>query len=76
MAAVVAVVIGFVAPSDWRAAWMPVGLAGCMILAFVVQLFGGRAEGFLQRTALSILGAMVVMGAIGLILSLASLLAA
>ena len=32
-AAVISVVIGIVAPEDWRAAWMPVGLAGCLILA-------------------------------------------
>ena len=47
-AAVIAVVIGFVAPPDWRAAWMPVGLAGCIVLAFVVQFAYGHAEGFLR----------------------------
>lgn len=72
-AVVIAVAIGSFAPSDWRAAWMPVGLAGCVILAFVIQLTGGRAEGFLRRVAASVLGALVVMGLIGLGLGLATL---
>lgn len=75
-AAVLAIVIGLVAPPDWRAAWMPVGLAFCLILAFVLQLVSGHAEGFLRRVAASILGALVVMGMIGLGLGLASLFAA
>ena len=75
-AAVITIVIGFVAPSDWRAAWMPVGLAGCIVLAFVVQLAFGHAEGFLRRVAASALGAMVVMGLIGLGLGLASMFSA
>lgn len=75
-AAVIAVVIGFVAPPDWRAAWMPVGLAGCIVLAFVVQFAYGHAEGFLRRVAASALGAMGVMGLIGLGLGLASMFSA
>ncbi|WP_288785766.1 hypothetical protein [uncultured Microbacterium sp.] len=75
-AAVIAVVIGFVAPPDWRAAWMPVGLAGCIVLAFVVQFAYGHAEGFLRRVAASALGAMAVMGLIGLGLGLASMFSA
>jgi len=74
-AAVIAITIGLVAPSDWRAAWMSVGLAGCLILAFVVQLLYGHAEGFLRRVAASVLGALLVMGLIGLGLGLASLFA-
>ena len=73
---VIAVVIGFVAPPDWRAAWMPVGLAGCIVLAFVVQFAYGHAEGFLRRVAASALGAMAVMGLIGLGLGLASMFSA
>lgn len=72
-AAVVAVAIGIVAPPDQRAAWMPVGFAGCVCLAFVVQLGVGHAEGFIRRVAASVLGALVVMGMIGLGLGLASL---
>lgn len=71
--AVAAVAIGLVAPSEWRAAWMPVGLAGCLVLAFAIQLAHGHADGFLRRVAASVLGAMVVMGLIGLGLGLATL---
>lgn len=74
-AAVIAVVIGLAAPSEWRAAWMPVGLAGCVLLAFAVQLFVGQADGFLRRVAASVLGSMLVMALVGLGLGLASLFA-
>jgi len=73
--AVIAIAIGLAAPPDWRAAWMPVGLAACLILAFILQLAYGHAEGFLRRVAASILGALIVMGLIGLGLGLASLFA-
>lgn len=75
VAAVVTVVIGVVAPSNARAAWMPAGLALCIVLSFGIQLAYGHAEGFLRRVAASVLGAMLVMGLIGLGLSLASLFA-
>ena len=52
---------------------MPVGLAGCLILAFAVQLGVGHAEGFLRRVAASVLGALVVMGLFGLGMGLISL---
>ena len=72
-AAVVAVGIGIVAPPDQRAAWMPVGFAACVVLAFAVQLGVGHAEGFIRRVSASVLGALLVMGMIGLGLGLASL---
>ncbi len=75
VAAVVAVSIGLVVPEQSRAEWMPVGLAGCLILAFVIQLVDGHAAGFVQRVAASVVGALVVMGLIGLGLGLASLFA-
>ena len=72
---VIAIVIGVVAPGEWRAAWMPVGMAACLILAFVVQLVQGHSQGFVRRVALSTLGAFVVMGLIGLGLGLSSMFA-
>lgn len=73
LAAVVAIAIGAIAPPDWRAAWMPVGMAGCIIVAFAVQLALGRPHGFIERVAASVLGALVVMGLIGLGLGLATM---
>jgi len=75
-AAVIAIAIGVIAPPDWRAAWMPVDLAFCVVLAFIIQLVYGHAEGFIRRVAASVLGALVVMGLIGLGLGLASLFSA
>lgn len=71
--AVFAVAIGLLVPSDARGAWMPIGLAACILMAFVVQLRSGHPERFLYRVSASVLGALVVMGLVGLGLGLASL---
>lgn len=73
VAVVVALVIGVLASPPTRVAWMPLGFAGCMVLAFVVQLSGGRSDGFIQRVAASVLGALLAMGLVGLGFGLASM---
>ena len=73
VAAVLGVSIGLFVPAEWRAAWLVVGLGGCLILAFSVQLAYGRSQGYIQRVAMSILGALVVMGVISLGFGLAAL---
>jgi len=50
-----------------------VGLGGCLVAAFAIQLWSGRSQGFTQRVAASVLGAMVVMGIISLGFGLAAL---
>jgi len=75
VAAVVGLAVAIFAPAQWRAAWMPVGMGGCLILAFAIQLAHGHAQGFIQRVAASVLGALVVLGVIGIALALASLFA-
>jgi len=75
IAAVVAVLIGILAPPDWRAAWMGVGMGLIIPIAFAVQLWPGRSQGFIRRMALSVLGALLVMGLIGVGLGLATLFA-
>jgi hypothetical protein len=75
-AAVIAVAIGIWSPPDWRAAWMTVGLGGCLVLAFAVQLAGGQARGFTERMAASILGVLLVMGVIALGFGLATIVPA
>lgn len=62
--ALAAIAIGVFVPTDWRAAWLTVGLGGCLILAFVIQLVHGRSKGFIDRVAGSILGALLAMGLI------------
>jgi hypothetical protein len=73
LAAVIAIVIGIFATPDWRAAWLGVGLGGCLIVAFATQLWSGRSQGFTERVAASVLGAALVMGVISLGFGLASL---
>lgn len=75
LAAVAAVLVGLLAPPDSRAVWMPVALGGCLIAAFGVQLALGRSRGFIERVAASVLGALLVMGFIGIGFGLSSLVA-
>lgn len=72
-AAVVALAVGLIAPSDWRAAWMAVGLGVCILASFIVHLWFGRSQGFIERVAASILGSLLVMGLIGVGFGLATL---
>ncbi|MFV0373252.1 hypothetical protein [Microbacterium sp.] len=72
-AAVVALVVGVIAPPAWRSVWMLVGLGGCVLLAFGVQLWHANPRGFILRVAASLLGALAVMGLIGIGFGLSSL---
>lgn len=72
-AAVAAVLVGILAPIDERAMWMPVALGGCLIVAFGIQLALGRSRGFIERVAVSVLGALFVMGFIGIGFTLSAL---
>ncbi|QIG39989.1 hypothetical protein G5T42_11255 [Microbacterium sp. 4R-513] len=72
-AAVIGLAVGLFVPAEWRAAWLVVGMGGCLILAFVVQLAYGRSQGYIQRVAISVLGALLVMGVISLGFGLASI---
>ncbi|MEU1970714.1 hypothetical protein ABZ477_03585 [Microbacterium sp. NPDC019599] len=73
VAAVIGIVIGLFVPADWRAAWLVVGLGGSLALACAVQLAYGRSQGYIQRVAISVLGAFVVLGVISLGFGLASI---
>lgn len=73
LAALIAIAVGIFSAPDWRAAWLGVGLGGCLIAAFAVQLWTGRAAGFTERVAAGVLGAALVMGVISLGFGLAAL---
>ncbi|MGN8551275.1 UNVERIFIED_CONTAM: hypothetical protein OHV15_01650 [Microbacterium sp. SLM126] len=73
VAAVIGVLVGVLAGDEWRAQWLAVGMGGCLILAFAIQLWGGRSQGFTERVAASALGALLVMGVISLGFGLASI---
>ncbi len=72
-AALMGIAIGLFAPADLRAAWLVLGLGAALALAFAVQLAYGRSQGYIQRVAISILGALLVMGVISLGFGLASI---
>lgn len=73
VAAVIGVLVGLFAADAWRAQWLAVGLGGCLVLSFAIQLWSGRSQGFTQRVAASALGALVVMGVISLGFGLAAI---
>ncbi len=73
VAGLTGIAIGAFVPADLRAAWLVVGLGGCILLAFAVQLWFGRSQGFTQRVAASALGSLLVMGIISLGFGLATI---
>ncbi|HYJ51074.1 MAG TPA: hypothetical protein VEX12_14255 [Microbacterium sp.] len=72
-AALIGIAIGLFTPAEWRAAWLTVGLGGCLVVAFGIQLWFGRSQGFTERVAASTLGALLVLGVISLGFGLSSI---
>jgi len=72
VSAVAGIVIGFVVPPGHRAEWLTIALGGAIIVSFAVQLAPGRPEGFIRRVALSVVGALFVLGIIGIVFGLAT----
>ena len=75
VAALIGISIGLFVPEAhaWRAAWLTVGLGGCLVLAFAIQLWFGSSQGFTERVAASVLGALLTMGVISLGFGLSSI---
>jgi len=75
VAALIGISIGLFVPEAqaWRAAWLTVGLGGCLVLAFAIQLWFGRSQGLTERVAASVLGALLTMGVISLGFGLSSI---
>ena len=73
IAAVLGIAIGLFVPETWRVAWLTVGLGGCLVVSFAIQLWFGRSQGFTERVSASVLGALLVMGVISLGFGLASI---
>jgi len=63
LALVGAVVIGAVTPPTEYLTWLPILLAGLVILTFFIQLGIQRKEGFVFRAMTSITGAVIVLAA-------------
>ena len=76
VAAVIGVAVGLFVPAPWRAAWLILGLGGCLLLDFGIQLWFGRSQGFTERVAAGILGALLVLGVISAGFGLATIVPA
>ncbi|GAB2514111.1 hypothetical protein GCM10027064_09940 [Microbacterium petrolearium] len=72
-AVLASVAVGLFVPYDLRFAWMAIAAGGTLIVAFVANLWSGRAEGFIVRTAGSVLGGLLLMGFISLGFALAAI---
>ncbi|MCU1476612.1 MAG: putative rane protein [Subtercola sp.] len=68
LAAVGAVLVGVLSHAGQYFVMLPVVLGVIVILTFVVQLGLSRPEGFVDRVAASIAGAMVILAAATLVL--------
>lgn len=69
VAVLAAVAVGVFVPAAGRPVWLMIALAGCLILAFAVQLARGQAHGFIARVSGSVLGAVIVLGVAGAVLA-------
>ncbi|GAA1698659.1 hypothetical protein GCM10009808_15170 [Microbacterium sediminicola] len=76
LAAVAGTVIGFVVPADQRVPWLSVVAGLSVAVSFAVQLASGRAQGFVARVGLSVLGAVLILGVISLGFGLSGLVSA
>ncbi len=70
------IAIALVVPPELRPVWWAIALAGSLVLAFAIQLAGGRSKGFIERVAVSVAGALVALGLVSLVVLLTSLLGA
>lgn len=72
--AVAGLAIVIFVPADWQAAWTTLTLGIALIAAFVVQLWYGRAQRFIQRTAITVLGSLLILGVVSALAALVALL--
>jgi len=63
VAAVCAVLTGVLVAPENRLVWISLSLAGCTILTLAAQLSTGQKEGYVHRVTLSLVGAVIVLGA-------------
>lgn len=66
-AALGAIAVGLFASSA-PLAWLPVVMAGAILLTFAIQLGVSRKEGFVERIAASLGGALVILAVATLVL--------
>ncbi len=70
VALVGAIVVGVLAAST-ALTWLPIVLAGCVLVSFVIQLALQRRDGLVTRMLASLGGALVILAVATAILALA-----
>ncbi len=71
--ALAALAVGiFVGPGD-RFTWLAIAAGASLLVGFAANLWDGRSDGFIVRTAASVLGALIAMGVISLVIVMTSL---
>jgi len=63
LAVIGAVLTGFFAPPGETLAWVGLTLVGCTLTTLCLQLATGRKDGYVVRVTMSVVGAVVVLGA-------------
>lgn len=64
VAGLAALAIGVWVPRPVQPTWGIIAFGFCVVLGFALQLVSARQDGFVRRAAVSIVGALVVMGVI------------
>ncbi|WP_259606490.1 MULTISPECIES: hypothetical protein [Microbacterium] len=70
---VTAILLGFLVPEAERVRWVLIAFGAIILLSFAVQLAYGRVQGFIVRTAGSVMGALALMGIVSIGFALAAL---
>jgi hypothetical protein len=76
LAAIGAVLVGFLAPARNYLTWLPIALAGAALVTFCVQLSLDRKEGLVNRMMASLGGSVVILAIATVVLGTLQLAAA
>lgn len=70
--ALAALAVGIFAAPDGRFTWLTIAAGASLLVGFAANLWDGRSDGFIVRTAAAVLGALLAMGVISVVIVLTS----
>jgi uncharacterized membrane protein YccC len=73
VAVVGAILVAIFAPVGLRFTWLSLTLAGCTLLAFVLQLLTHQKVGFIDRLSITVVGVVGILTVAAALLGLAAL---